>query len=399
MLSVLTMVSRALILLALVWFFEGSAEESSSFQLSSLCSKEPYFEITLTTYHTEPVTSLESFNFKSKVSPRRDKTQLDVDIQAACAAYAIVNCADICPIIHQKYDEFVQSLDRTDEDGNQRCPTIATLDVGYYAHLKTRGSLTPVRAQQTQQVTDRPRTASEALTVVSGYWKTVNKYTEAGQRSPYEQWMHTTLRLYMPYVIFTDTRSVELIKDCRRDLPTLIALRNLSDFRAHSTYDHTWVHPDHVPSPVLATIWLEKINLMLLASQITNSTFYAWVDAGLGTFRASAMPQEEWSLDVVMSLPPTRLSYAHAKGTYHSFAAGVMIMHRDVIPIIHKLFYEEYDSCRLSIHDWYCGSEQFLLTAVRDKFPHLFHAMSYEYSDISHLWANKYPFQKTKALL
>lgn len=377
----------------------GSPGDRPAFQLAPLCAADRYFEITLTTYHTEPITSLETFNFKSKLNEMHDKSQLDVDIQFACEAYAIVNCEDIAGVIYQKYDQFTQSLDR---DGGDSCPMIPTLDVGYYENFKSGKTLTPDRntaeVLQHQSPTPlRPKTVSEALTVVSGYWSTTNKYTEPGKRSPYEEWMHRTLRLYMPYVLFTDVDNVELLIECRRNLPTLFVLRNQRSFKAYETYNPTWIHEDHVPSPTLATIWLEKINLMLLASQLTNTSYYAWVDAGLGTFRATPIPQEEWSLDVVMSLPTTRLSYAQAKGTYHSFAATVMIMHRDLIPIIHALFYKEYDNCSLHIHDWRCGSEQFLLTAVRDKFPHLFHAMSYEYGDISHLWANKFPFQKAKA--
>lgn len=390
-----------LLLLVSILFEVRTANDGSwelLFHLTPLCSAEKYFEITLTTYHTEPITSLESFNFKSKVNAQRDKTQLDIDIQAACAKYSIVNCDDISRVIYEKYDQFIQTLDR---EKNQSCPTIPTIDDGYYEHVRSGKSLTPATDPSKVQFPGRPRTASEALTVVSGYWNTDNKYAKIGEQNlnPYEEWMKKTLRLYMPYVFFTESRNVLMIKNCRHGLPTLIAEHRLSNFKTHDTYDPTWIHSEHVPSPVLATIWLEKLNLMLLASQMTNTTFYAWVDAGLGTFRYSELPQEEWSLDVVMSLPTTRLSYSHAHGTYHSFAATVMIMHRDLIPIIHDLFYKEYDSCREHIHDWRCGSEQFLLTAVRDKFPHLFHAMSHEYGDISFLWANRYPFQKAKAKL
>jgi hypothetical protein len=363
-----------------------------------LCEEDIHFEIVLTTWHYEPATALESYTFRSRINEQRDKSTLDADIQATCNYYAIVNCDSITELIHNRYDAFVAKLIEDETNGiswRDRCPTIGTIDLGYNEHMKSGRSLTPPSVHQSGS---RPATASEVTTVVSGYWRAKNKYTEADSDVyPHEAWMPNTLSLHMPYLFFTDASHVDLIRTSRGDLPTKIALRNMSEFKTHSTYSPEWTHPEHVPTPQLATIWLEKINLLYLASQITNTTFYAWVDAGLGTYRTQKLPREEWSLEVLQSLPPTRLSYAQAHGTYHSFAATVMVMRREVIPIIHGLFYAEHERCRREVHDWHCGSEQYILSNIRDQNPHLFHAMAYEYGDMSNLWANRYPFNKSKA--
>jgi hypothetical protein len=384
----------------LVWsaMVSMDATDWNSFvKIVPLCEEDINFEIVLTTWHYEPVTALESYTFRSKINEQRDKSTLDADIQATCSFYSIVNCDSISELIHSRYDGFLAKLIEDEANGiswREHCPTIGTIDFGYDEHMESGQSLTQPSAHRTEK---QPATASEVTTVVSGYWRAKNKYSDPGSVYPHEAWMQNTLSLHMPYLFFTDASHVDLIRSCRGALPTKIALRNMSEFKAYSTYGHDWTHPDHVPTPQLATIWLEKINLLLLASKITNTTFYAWVDAGLGTFRTNKLPSEEWSLEVLQSLPPTRLSYAQAHGTYHSFAATVMVLRREVIPIIHGLFYAEYEKCCREVRDWHCGSEQYILSNVRDQNPHLFHAMAYEYGDMSNLWANRYTLSKSKA--
>lgn len=384
------------------------AQHSAEVREVPLCGDEIYFEMVLTTWHTEPVTALESFPFRSKINDKTDKSNLDKDILATCEEYAVVNCEDIAQVIHDRYDKFLSKLvddERNDIEPQRNCAKIKTVDYGYSQHRRSGKSLTVTKAPLTFITADgtlsppepiAPKTASEVTTIVSGYWRVKNKYTEADGVYPHEEWMQNSLSLHMPYLFFTDPDRADLVRRCRGSLPTMIALRNMSEFKAYGNYDPSWVHELHVPTPELATIWLEKINLLYLATLITKSTFYAWVDAGLGTFRTIKMPQEEWSLEVLQSLPPLRLSYARASGTYHSFAAGVMIARKEVIHIVHSLFYAEFDRCRREVRDWRCGSEQYILSNIRDQNPHLFHAMSYEYSDISHLWANRYPFNKSK---
>lgn len=380
---------RALLVVSIALNCARSLLDGVAIQKRSMCTQDKYFEMTISTYHVEPVTMLETFLLRSKVDRSGDTTQLNKEIVALCDGYNVANCDAISAEIHNRYKEYLAA--ESTQLQSPDCQTINVIDLGYDTHLQNPHSLTV----DGELLRDAPKHASEVLTVVTGYWNVQNKYqVPAGYTNPYEEWMHTTLRLHMPYIVFTDTSHTGLIKQCRAGLPTLVVLRNHSELKTHNAYDRTWTHPEHVPTAELATIWLEKINLLLLASQVSNTTHYAWVDAGLGTFRDFPLPQEEWSLDVILSLPPTRLSYAHVRGSYHSFAAGVMILHRDLIPIIHQLFYEEYDICTSTVRDWHCGSEQYIFTQVRDNNPHLFHSFAYDYGDLSALWANKYPFRK-----
>ena len=352
--------------------------------------------MTFTARHPdEPFHPLETFVFKSEVRPFGDKAQLLVDIDAMLSSYGMVdNAAEIAAAIHSHYDAYLTNI-LSLEGSEDACTTASVADLGFAQHKAIKESLSLSSGLVNNN--DAKHT-SEVLTVVSGYWHVdTNKHTSSPEQgNPYQKWMQNSLQMRMPYVIFTDEAHVELIQECRAELPTLLVLRNQSEFVTHKSYDASWVHPEHVPSAALANIWLEKVNLLLLASQLTNTTYYAWVDAGLSTYRHSPFPPEEWSLDVLMSLPTKRISYAQITGSYHSFAAGVIILHRDLVPVLHEVFYEEFDLCRRTTADWRCGSEQYLLTQIRDRLPHLFHPMSYDYGDISFLWANRYPIAVQK---
>lgn len=103
-------------------------------------------------------------------------------------------------------------------------------------------------------------------------------------------------------------------------------------------------------------------------------------------------PKEEWSESVIRSLPTNRISYSYIKDQYgtHSFSGGILVMHRSVIPLIHHLFYKEYEIFTREKNDWRCGSDQIIFTSIREKYPELFHSAAYEYGDMNYLWANKY---------
>jgi hypothetical protein len=119
--------------------------------------------------------------------------------------------------------------------------------------------------------------------------------------------------------------------------------------------------------------------------------FYAmlcYAALSLPSLRLRTPPQAEWNKDILLSLPiENRIAYCYIKDSYHSFPAGVIIIHRKLIPLLHVLFYDAYDTCRKRDPSWKCGSEQYLLTTIRDDKPELFHAMSYDYGDIMFLWS------------
>jgi hypothetical protein len=284
-----------------------------------------------------------------------------------------------------------------------------------------------------------PRTASfgefpmdNYCTVVTGYWP-VKKYlfTPKYARQEYSAWLNNTLRINMPYLVFTGYDQFPLIQAIREGLPTMLIERNLSQFKAFKTYNQTWIDPYHLPSYELGLIWLEKMNLLHEAAKVVSSEYVIWIDAVIAYYRNRPVPPEPWSQKVFLSLPKYRVSYSIVHQSFHSVAATVLRMHRDLLPMIQKLFYEEYDLCRaqaasisatprfvfeilpdgtrnfkmnmqnssevtmddyermvpaLETDPWLCGSEQYLFTAVRNKYHWFFHIMSYEYGDISFLW-------------
>jgi len=196
----------------------------------------------------------------------------------------------------------------------------------------------------------------------------------------------------MPYVFFTDPDNFNTFSHYRKDICTVLVPKTMTEFITYESYKEEWIDPLHVPSRELGMIWLEKINLLMEAAKIVDSEYFAWIDAGLPMFREKKPPIEEWYEEIIKALPYDRIGYAYIKDSYntHSFGGGFLIMHRSVIPLIHYLFYNEYDIARTEFNDWRCGSDQIIFTNLRDKYPELFHAPTYDYGDINFLWGNRY---------
>jgi hypothetical protein len=258
--------------------------------------------------------------------------------------------------------------------------------------------------QSTDSYTATTYDASKYLTVVSGYWKLdKHKYSPGGliwnasslpvnASSAYDSWFASTLQINMPYIIFTDESTLSSIAHYRyqNSLPTIYLIKNLSSFLTVSSYNTSWIHPLHVPSVELGIIWLEKIHLLKIASQLVEKPFLAWIDAGISRYRHHHPPTtSEWSSDALFSLPLNRISYIYVEEDYHSFTGGVTIIPKTMISLLDELFYNEYEIVRKEVNDWRCGSDQFILTRIRNKYPHLFHIMSYDYGDIDFLWGKK----------
>lgn len=196
----------------------------------------------------------------------------------------------------------------------------------------------------------------------------------------------------MPTIFFTPHDNFDLIAQYRKGICTVFIDHEMVDFKAASFFKSKWVHEIHVPSPELGLIWTEKMNLMLLAWKVSDSEYFAYVDAALNQFRNKLPPPDEFSANIIRSLPINRVSYSYVKDYYdtHSFSGGVLIMHRSIVPLVHHLFYQELRQMAYEIDSWLCGSDQIIFTRLRDKYPELFHAASYDYGDIHYLWGNRY---------
>jgi hypothetical protein len=133
---------------------------------------------------------------------------------------------------------------------------------------------------------------------------------------------------------------------------------------------------------------------------------------------------DEWSSDIIQSLPTDRVSYIRsesiANGSSSSSSSSIssstyislLIIHRDLLPIIHDIFYDEFSKCKQredshgddSDHNdnnshnnsddddrvpHECFSEDYILMNMIETRPHLFHILTYEQSGgICVLWGD-----------
>ena len=251
---------------------------------------------------------------------------------------------------------------------------------------------------------NRLRKQSPYVTLVSGFWElSHNKYdtdikgvdeNTIEKKSHYHDWFPFALNVSMPMIFFTSEELMPIMAQYRKHLPTLLVKREYEDLLTKDTYPKNWTHPRHIPNHQLAVVWLEKINLLNQALQLTTSRYLAWYDAALSTYRHRSPPQWGWIDDIVLSLPTNRISYCHVLEFYHEFSGGVYIVHRETVKLLTNLFYKEFTNCYHKYMDhkeaeeyaWKCGSEQHLLTLLAQKYPSLFHKMCYDYGDIDFLY-------------
>jgi hypothetical protein len=79
-------------------------------------------------------------------------------------------------------------------------------------------------------------------------------------------------------------------------------------------------------------------------------------------------------------LPYDKVCYSEVNEDYHCFAGTVLIMHRNMIDIIHNLFYQYLEKyCKNSEEDWRTGSDQFIFTQILNDYPQHFLKISNDY--------------------
>lgn len=221
---------------------------------------------------------------------------------------------------------------------------------------------------------------SDNITVVSGYWRVNNKY---GGHMKYDEWFKNTLRINQRYYFFCDKSDIDYIKKFRTDLETLFIPYSLDSFHSSKYFgyppgDKKWTHPTHVPSIEVSMIWHEKIHLIKMAKDADKdkqTEFYVWIDAGICNFRNSPTPVDRLNIDK-NKLPHDKVCYSRVKTNYHSFSAGVLIMHKDIIDKIHDLYFQSLIKYQKKYNDWRCGSDQFIWTNMVKEYPNLFHKLS-----------------------
>ena len=225
-------------------------------------------------------------------------------------------------------------------------------------------------------------------TCVSGYWNVVNKHGDHN----FPNWFTKTLRINAPYVFFGTKDTIEMVKKYRRELPTHYIELELKDFYTYQYKDRILIDSRHCPSAELNIIWNEKIFLIEKAKQLNifNTDFFAWIDAGVCTYRHTAPPAEPFpNRDKLALLPSNKFLFTSSiepvfnssklvNSNYH-FISGTYILHIDIIDTIVSL-YKEYIHTYMEPTRIY--TDQVILTYIYRDHPHLFHQVGHDYGTI-----------------
>jgi hypothetical protein len=218
------------------------------------------------------------------------------------------------------------------------------------------------------------------ITIVSGYWNVLNKYTP----ETYYKWFANTMQINQRMYFFCDPSTNDIILSYRKNLETIFVNHPITSFYSNNFYKRVWTHPIHIPSVGLSKIWQEKINLMKLAKDMDgeNATeFYIWYDAGASIFRNAPPPIRRLNLIDINSLPHNKICYSEPfpSNDNHSYASTIHIIHKDLINDIHTLYYKYVKLCSSRYKDWRCGSDEVVFTELLKDYPHLFYKISTGY--------------------
>jgi hypothetical protein len=228
---------------------------------------------------------------------------------------------------------------------------------------------------------------SHPLTAVSGYWIVKNKFNKE-----YLTWFNNTLKINCPYIFFGDSETIELAKTYRGSLPTYYIECDLLDFYTYRFKDKMLAHPRHCPSSELNMIWNEKIFFIEKAAKLNpfNSEFFAWIDAGICTYREHVPPSKLFpDITKLNMLPKNQFIFTSSESqiyepsklsTYYHYIAGTSyILHNSVINTIAEL-YKEYLEKLISLNNIY--TDQVVLTHIFNDHPELFCRIGHGYGEL-----------------
>jgi hypothetical protein len=227
------------------------------------------------------------------------------------------------------------------------------------------------------------------LTIVSGFWKVVNKHD-----NKFDNWFSKTLKINCPYVFFGNEESINIVRKHRKSLPTHYINCEISDFYTYKYIDCIETHDKHCPSKELNLIWNEKIFLVKKASELNifNTEFFSWIDSGICIFRDENPPQNPFpNVNKLMSLPKDKFIFTSSTDFYnkmfvndnmyyHYVSAGVFIMHKDFINNFVDLYQQFVDEL-LPKKKW-IYTEQVILTRILCLYPQLFCKIADGYGNI-----------------
>jgi hypothetical protein len=230
------------------------------------------------------------------------------------------------------------------------------------------------------------------LTCVSGYWNIINKHANGS----FLQWFENTLRVNCPYVFFGTEETIELAKKYRRELPTYYITLQLDEFYTRQFKDRMMIREFDCPSAELNMIWNEKIFLIEKAKQLNifNTEYFAWMDAGVCTFRSRSPPVTPFpNREKLALLPKNKFLFTSSDesyfqpnrmGQYYHFISGTYIIHIDIIDTIVSLYKEYIEKYMEPLHIY---TDQILLTYIYRDHSDLFYQAGHGYGEILNILA------------
>jgi GR25 family glycosyltransferase involved in LPS biosynthesis len=234
-------------------------------------------------------------------------------------------------------------------------------------------------------LTEKPDVpANHSVTCVSCFYNIgKSKYnTDA-----YTKWFASTLNIDANYVIFTDLASLELIKPYRQDQNTRYVIKPLDEFtiKAGMLDPKRHMHETHVPSLDVGLIWLNKLEMVKLASESNefSSDWFMWIDAGLASLRdvKPGGPAFKFANLDFSKFSPAKLYYGQSEpneimsGIWeykHNVQGGFFIIHKSSINKFFKLFQEYFANCIAQVNNYICLSEQVIWSHILKDKPAIF---------------------------
>lgn len=246
-----------------------------------------------------------------------------------------------------------------------------------------------IRAGKWVVSTDAAQSHAEGrVTGVSGYWQISSKHSHAD----YSRWWRNSLRVNTSYVFYyaneTDRIAVEEI---RKGMTTQFVKRDLhsdtfSSIHAVVKYSPNWTHPIHVPSVDLARMWIGKVSLVSDAARLNffNTSWFAWLDAGLASYRDSAPPSQPWPNPVKLAeLPTDKIIYTDSGSQeWHNFAGTAFMYHISIVDKVEREMRDAYERCAREENSWMCGTDQILFTRIKKDNTDLFHKIGVGYGNL-----------------
>ncbi len=227
--------------------------------------------------------------------------------------------------------------------------------------------------------------SSNEFTCVSCFYNIgKSKYnTEA-----YTKWFANTLNIDANYVIFTDSASLELIKPYREDRNTKYVIKPLNDFtiKSDNLDAKQHIHEMHVPSIDVGLIWLNKLEMVKIASEINEfgSNWFIWMDAGLASLRdvkqTTNQPFRFDKLDF-QKFNPEKIYYGESEpneitsGVWeykHNVQGTFFIIHKSSIFRFYQLFQDYFNRCISQVNNYICLSDQIIWSHIKVDNPDIF---------------------------